>query len=73
MPATPIHWKLDIITHAKRMTAAAMHQLGDANEASWLVHRIMHRAMTNMRAPAKVHDLDSALRAALRIYAAEAA
>ncbi|MCX7358542.1 MAG: hypothetical protein NT015_10435 [Alphaproteobacteria bacterium] len=66
MTAPPIHWQLDIIAHTDRMIAAAMHQLGDANEARWFVHRIMHRAMTDMRTPANRRDLDSALGAALR-------
>ena len=73
MTAPQIRWKLDIIAHTDRMVAAAMHQLADANEARWLVHRVMHTAMTDMRVPSNRRDLDTALGAALRIHAANAA
>ena len=73
MTAHHTRWKLDIITHTDRMVVAAMHQLADANEARWFVHRIMHHAMTDMNAPSNRRDLDSALGAALRAHAANAA
>ena len=68
-----IHWQLDAIAHTDGMVAAAMRQLSDLNEARWLVHGIMHRAITNMRAPANLGDLDTALGAALRTHPANAA
>lgn len=71
--ATTVTWQLGIISHTDRMVAAAMHQLADANEARWLVHRVMLHAMTDMRAPAKRRDLDTALGDALRGHAANAA
>lgn len=73
MTAPQIRWKLDIVAHTERMIGAAMHQLNDANEARWLVHRVMHRAMTDISVPANRRDLDSALGAALRTHAASAA
>jgi hypothetical protein len=71
--ATLIQWRLDIVAESDRMVAAAMHQLSDANEARWLVHRVMLAAMTDMRAPATRRELDSALGEALRIHPANAA
>lgn len=68
-----IHWQLDAIAHTDTMIADAMHQLSDSNEARWLVHRVMHRAITNMRAPAHRTDLDTALSAALSTHRASAA
>lgn len=73
MTADRTRWKLDIIAHTDRMVAAAMRQLADANEARWLVHRVMHHAMTDMHAPAHRRALDSALGAALRAHSANAA
>lgn len=68
-----IHWQLDAIAHTDAMIADAMHQLSDSNEARWLVHRVMHHAITNMRAPAHRAELDSALSAALFSHRADAA
>jgi hypothetical protein len=55
------------------MVDAAMDELGDANEARWLVHRVMLNAMNDMRAPANRRDLDTALGQALRAHADHAA
>lgn len=74
MPATTAtRWQLDIIANTDRMVSNAMRHLGNANEARWLVHRVMLNAMTDMRAPANPRDLDAALATALRSYAANAA
>lgn len=72
MTTPQIRWRLDIIAHTERMIGAAMHQLNDANEARWLVHRVMHSAMTDIRVPANRRDLDSALGAALLTHASAA-
>lgn len=73
MIASQTIWQLDIIAHTDRMITAAMDRLGDANEARWLVHRVMLHAMTDMRTPANRRDLDTALSAALRTHPANAA
>lgn len=70
---TEISWRLGAISHTDRMIDAAMDELGDANEARWLVHRVMLNAMNDMRAPAKRRDLDTALGQALRAHADHAA
>lgn len=70
---TAISWRLGVISHTDRMIDAAMDELGDANEARWLVHRVMLNAMHEMRAPAHRRDLDTALGQALRAHPANAA
>lgn len=70
---TARHWQLDVIAHTDRMIAAAMDQLGDANEARWVVHRVLLHAMTDMSAPASRRELDGALGLVLRSYPPNAA
>ncbi len=73
MTAPQIRWQLDIVANTERMVSAAMHQLNDANEARWLVHRVMHHTMTDMHSPADQRQLDSALDDALRAHAGHVA
>jgi len=70
---TTIGWRLGVIAHTDRMVEAAMDEIGDANEARWLVHRVMLNAMHEMDAPAHRRDLDTALGQALRAHADHAA
>jgi hypothetical protein len=70
---TAANWRLGVISHTDRMVEAAMYQLSDANEARWLVHRVMLDAMHEMDAPANRRDLDTALGRALRLHAEHAA
>jgi hypothetical protein len=73
MPATADQWRLNAITHTERLIGAAMHQLDDANEARWLVHRVLLSAMTDMLGPISGVDLDTALASVLRAHPANAA
>jgi len=63
-------WRLDAVSHSDRLIGVAMHQLDDANEACFLVHRVLSDAMRWMTAPATRRDLDTALGRALRRHAA---
>ena len=62
-------WRLAVASNSKRMIAAAMEYLDDANEARWLVHGVMLGAMTNITAPISRRELDTALGRALRLHA----
>jgi len=73
MANTAEHWLLDIIDQTDRMVTRANNQLNDLNEARWLVHRVMLRAMTDMVGPATPRDLDAALGRALCAHLANAA
>lgn len=66
METAALNRHLNIIAHGEGLISTAMHALEDANEARWLVHRIMLKAMTDMRLPATRRDLDNALNLALR-------
>lgn len=66
MSTTADHWRLDTVAHTDRLIGVAMKHLNDANEARWLVHRVMMRTMTDMLAPTNRRDLDTALTRALR-------
>lgn len=50
-----------------------MHQLDDANEARWVVHRVLLSAMDNMLGPISGTALDASLEGALRVHHANAA
>ncbi len=73
MPQTSEHWRLNAISHTDRLTGVAMHQLDDTNEARWLVHRVLLRAMDNMLGPISGLTLDAALAGALRAHPANVA
>lgn len=60
------HWRLDVLGHTDHMVAVAMDHLDDANEARWLVHRVMLHAMADVLTCATRRDLDTALGQALR-------
>jgi len=65
-------WRIDVIANTDRMIDTAMDTLKDANEARWLVHRVMLGAMTNMLGPISRRELDTALGSALTQHAAAA-
>lgn len=71
-PATN-NWRLSAIAHTDRLIGLAMHQLDDANEARWVVHRVLLRAMDNMLGPISGTALDASLEGALRVHHANAA
>ncbi|ANP45785.1 hypothetical protein ATE48_07545 [Candidatus Viadribacter manganicus] len=73
MPSTTDHWRLSAVAHTDRLIGLAMHQLDDANEARWVVHRVLLRAMDNMLAPISGFDLDAALSRVLRVHPVKAA
>jgi len=73
MPSTADHWRLSAIAHTDRLIGRAVHQLDDANEARWVVHRVLLRAMDNMLGPISSIDLDLALSGVLRVHPANAA
>jgi hypothetical protein len=73
MSSTTDHWRLSAIAHTDRLIGLAMHQLDDANEARWVVHRVLLRAMDNMLTPISSIDLDAALSGVLRVHPANAA
>lgn len=66
-------WHLEVIAHTERLLGVANDQLSDANEAHWLVHRVMLNAMTDMLGPSSQRQLDTALGHALRDHHAQAA
>lgn len=73
MPSTADHWRLSALAHTDRLIGLAMHQLDDANEARWVVHGVLLRAMDNMLGPISSIDLDVALSGVLRVHSANAA
>lgn len=64
--AAAIRWRLDVVLHGHRMTAAALEYTGDMNEAKFLVHSVMARAMAAADGPVSRRDLDTDLARALR-------
>ena len=66
------YWRLDVVAQTDRLVGVAMKQLDDANEARWLVHRIMLRSMDHMPGPISGRELDTALGDALNRVAANA-
>lgn len=63
---TPIQWCLDVLTHADRLSDAAMDETGDLNEARSLVHKVIARALSNIEGPISRRELDTDLGRALR-------
>ena len=66
-------WHLDVVAHTERMVATAMEQVPDANEARFIVHGVMQRAMNDMLGPASRAQLYVALDDALREHSNRAA
>jgi hypothetical protein len=73
MSSATDHWRLSAIAHTDRLIDLAMRQLDDANEARWVVHRVLLGAMDNMLSPISGGDLDAALSRVLRVHPANAA
>jgi hypothetical protein len=65
MISTTTQWRLDVIAHTPRLTDTALRQLDDMNEAMFMVHGVVARAMHLIEAPvtgaALDHDLSCAL------------
>ncbi len=59
-------WRLDVISHSPRLTDAAMHRLDDMNEAMFMVHGVVARAMHKIEAPLSGGALDDKLDQALQ-------
>jgi hypothetical protein len=70
---TDAEWHLEVVAHTERLLIVATGELGDANEAHLLVHRVMLNAMTDMLGPSSRNQLDTALGRALCDHHAQAA
>lgn len=62
-------WRLDIVAHGDRLTDAAMDVTADMNEARFLVHGVMTRALGGVAGPVSSRELDSDMGRALRKHA----
>ncbi|WP_395647266.1 hypothetical protein [Terricaulis sp.] len=60
-------WRTTLISQTDALIAVAMYELGDANEAHWLVHGVMMDALAARDGAA---NLDGALRRALHTHPA---
>ena len=63
-------WRLDVLAHGDGLIATAVHHTGNINEAHFMVHGVMSRAMTDMLGPVSRRELDTDLCQALRAHAA---
>lgn len=63
---TETQWRLDVIGHADRLSDAAIEQTNDLNEARFLVHGVLSRAMSHIDGPVSRRDLDTEMGRALR-------
>jgi hypothetical protein len=59
-------WRLDVLSHADRLTDAALEETSDMNEARLLVHGVMTRALADISGPRSRRALDTDMGRALR-------
>jgi hypothetical protein len=72
MTEAATQWRLDVLSHADRLADAAHEQTADTNEARYLVHGVIARALADITGPVSRRDLDTDLGRALRRRAADA-
>lgn len=61
-----IQWRLDIIAQGDRLADAAMEETADMNEARFLVHGVVARAMQDIEGPVSRRELDTDMGRVLR-------
>lgn len=67
---TATQWRLDVVAHGDRLASAAMEETADMNEAKFLAHGVVARAMHDIEGPVSRRVLDTDMGRALRKRAA---